>query len=249
MIGRAVLLAATAVALLPPVATAAISGDPGYADTRGDEPRFQPPAGPMVLTRTLWRSLRDGRQIMVRRRYAVAFVASGEGYRLDGRQLDVTVDAPAQLGALAELERARVDDGMFPLHLSARGWITGGPATGNAPDSATRDALDLSLALVRTSGLSAGSKQEAAAQLEQLMTASTGQWPADLFSPSAKDRAIRRVMTVPGSSGGEIEVSIRYLRSGANPLPIRAERTVTTIIEGGTRVSREVWTLDPAPHP
>jgi len=59
-------------------------------------PVFHAPAGEQVLTRTLRRQLADGGSIVTMRRYAIRFVPAGDGYRVEGRQLDARVEAPAK---------------------------------------------------------------------------------------------------------------------------------------------------------
>ena len=68
------------------------------------ESQFIPPAGPMVLTRTVWRELGDGAAIKVARTYRITITSDGDGYLVDGQPIATTVDAPKQVAALAEIE-------------------------------------------------------------------------------------------------------------------------------------------------
>ena len=76
---RQAILVAGLGALIPVTAAslpATAIAEPGGA-------RFNPPER-AELTRTVWRYLSDGQQIVVTRRYAVEFAPSAEGYRLTG---------------------------------------------------------------------------------------------------------------------------------------------------------------------
>ena len=73
---------------------------------------FAPGTAPFRLIRRVERELRDGALLVVERAWSIRFVAQGQGYRLEGKQADVSVDAPAELDFLAAIERDRVEDGM-----------------------------------------------------------------------------------------------------------------------------------------
>ena len=209
--------------------------------------RFAPPTRTLVLTRTLWRSLQGGEEIMVRRRYAVRFVPGGAGYILTGRQLDAAVDAPPKLAPLAAIERSRSDDAAFPIRLDRAGRIVA-PAAAAPGSSDSLAAIAAARALIRDSAMTAEAKQEASRQIEQLAAAAAARngaedWPADLFSPLGEDWSDRRTIDLPGGGNGAVAVTVRYIRSSPGSLPSAVERTVTTELGGTTRISREVWTI------
>lgn len=248
MTARAILLAGLA-AMLPPLACPAWASD----GTITGETSFTPPQTQQVLTRTLWRSLPDGKQIVVRRRYAVRFAASADGYRLEGRQLDVTVEAPEPLAALAAIERQRIDDDMFPLRLDARGRIASamtpakpGDASSGTAAAPVAAALALSRGMVRASTLPAASQNEAILQLERMAAMAGGQWPADLFSPAGHDRRERLEIPLPNGGTGVVEIALHFVHGQSDQAPSTVERTITTRFEGVVRTSREEWLLGPA---
>ena len=210
--------------------------------------RFAPPSEPMVLTRTLVRTLRDGKEIVVRRSYAVRFTANGDGYLLEGHQIEASVDAPAKLASLADIERSRIDEDMFPIRLDAAGQIAAPQHKPGLKSPAHDAAVRQSHRLVDQSKLSPALKQEAHQQVTQLGAASADgeDWPADLFSPLATDRTQRQRFALPDGGVDEVEVSIRIVGKADSGIPARVERTVTTVISGDSRISREVWTLGPA---
>ena len=65
------------------------------ADAAAPSPAFQPPLDlVMLLSRALWCSLADGREIVATRRYPVRFVPQDPGWRVDGELLASEIDAP-----------------------------------------------------------------------------------------------------------------------------------------------------------
>lgn len=213
--------------------------------TPADRLSFEPPAGDLVLTRTVWRYLPDGQQIRVERSYAVRFLAEVGGFRLEGRLIDAVVDAPADLAPFAELERTRPDPTLFPVRLDAEGRVR---ADGTAPQAETRlKAAALARATLARAALT-GADRQAADQQVATLSAGPGVYgaiPADLFRPRPGERRERRRIPLPGGMEGEVEVAIRVEGIQQSGLPSRVERTVTTELAGTARVSREVWTLAP----
>lgn len=206
---------------------------------------FSPPSTGLILTRTLWRVMHDGEQIMVRRRYDVRFVADGSGYRLDGTLIDATVEAPASLALLADLERKRPDSGMFPVRIDASGTIL---SDSTAPDTAHHGAAAaVAQSLVSKAPIAGADKREAGQQIAQITAGqgAIGNLPPDLFRPQPGERRERRTIALPGGMAGEVEVAIKVSGVQSDGLPQVVERVVTTMLAGTTRVSREVWTLDP----
>lgn len=246
MIGRILLLAGAA-SLVPggaglPAAAAGQDGEPAV--------QFLPPHAPMVLTRTVWRNLGDGKQIVVTRRYAISFAARGDGFLLDGRLLDAAVSVPEALQAMAEQERRRTDAGMFPIRLDARGRIEPGPPAA-ARDPANRQAaLFEGEKIIDSSPVSAERRREGAALLAQLaMQGIGGAWPSDLFNPRGPRSHEQRQVALPDGQTGEVEVTVTVGALLPCGLPQAVERTVVTRLAETERVSRERWTLAPAGTP
>lgn len=246
MTGRTLLLMGGAALLIP-----ALPAGPAGAASAETAARFAPPTQPLVLTRTLWRGLRDGQEVVVRRRYAVQFVASPAGYLLTGQQIDATVDAPPTLAPIAAVERGRIDHATFPIRLDAAGRILASqpPAAANGADNAA--AVAAARAVLRQSNLSATARRDAERQIDRLAASAragggAGDWPHDLFSPLARDWSEHRTIALPGGGSGEVTVTVRFVRAAAASLPSAVERTVTTVLDGTTRISREVWTITSA---
>src|SRR5690606_13311421 len=129
---RRVLAFGTAAVAFPLVAGRAWAG-----------PRFVPPAGPMLYSRRLERGLGDGAKIVVVRDFMIRFVPEGRGYRIEGNQVGVVVEAPESLARFAQLERERVEASLFPLLLDGSGRIifqAAGPPTPQL-DAALAEAL------------------------------------------------------------------------------------------------------------
>lgn len=209
------LVLAGAAALLPVAAASELAlAAPANADAR-----FLPPASDLVLTRTLWRILHDGQQIVVRRRYDVRFVADGNGYRLEGHLIDATVEAPAALAAFAALERNRVDVSLFPVKIDAQGLIL---VDGTLPPPGAHAALDsLARAALGQASLAAGDRAAAGQQLG-LLSGEPGaivSLPPDLFQPRPGERRERRRIALPGGAEGDVEVAIKVAASHLHSVP------------------------------
>lgn len=205
---------------------------------------FAPPQNPLVLSRTVWRSLPDGKNIMVRRRYQVRIAADGDGYLVDGALLDTVVEAPPPVAMLADIERKRPDAGPFPLRLDRHGLITG---TNAAPaDSAARAEVARAAAqILNQTPQSAPLRGKSMDALNRVLASANGgtAWPVDLFNPARNSHHEVRRVPLPGGSQGEIDVSISVERPQLGQLPQQFERTVITRLDGSERISREVWTI------
>lgn len=232
-------------ALLPLLGTTALADSADL--TVQVQPRFVPPTTPLVLTRTLYRDLVDGKQVVVTRRYAIRFTPEGDGYRVDGTLIDASVEAPPSLARLAELERQRPDNGVFPAILDGQGIIRSTSAS--QLDPVTRQQMfGHAQSVIAGSPASPMVRQETGALLGQVANGSTGSnWPTFLFNPGPTERVERRRMTLPDGGQGEVEVRVRVQGLQPGGLPQRLERVVVTRLAGTERTSREVWTIIPTP--
>lgn len=240
MSGRAILLAGVA-ALLPVIGSSALADVAMQAQAR-----FAPPSIPLVLTRTLYRELSDGKQVVVTRRYAIRFSPDGDGFRVDGTLIDATVEAPPFLARLAELERQRPDTGVFPALLDESGMIRSSTVT--PLDSQTRkQAMTSARTVIAEAPAPSEARRETGALLGQVANGAGGSgWPVFLFNPGLAERVERRQMALPDGGRGEVEVRIRVQGLQPGGLPQRLERVVVTRLAGTERTSREVWTITPA---
>lgn len=234
---QALLLAGVA-ALLP----ATVAFPASVASEQARSRPFAPPSTPLVLTRTIWRSLYDGKELVVRRRYAVRIFPEGAGFKVAGELIDSAVDAPAPLAALAEMERQRPDSVMFPLHLDARGQILPHSV---APDRTIHHSGGIeALRLIGNSAMDPAGKALASSFINQVIANVTnGQWPTDLFNGAMGERHEQRRIALPGGGEGEVTVSVAVRGQLEAGLPRAIERTVVTELEGTRKVSREQWTL------
>jgi hypothetical protein len=238
---RAIFMAGAA-ALLPVLVSSAFA----EASWEAAPSRFTPPGGPLVLTRTLIRTLADGKQLVVTRRYAIRFTPDGDGFRLDGEQIGAEVKAPAMLAGLAEIERKRINKGLFPARLDANGVIRAGGVS--AADPATRNRATAEAGrLIGAAPLPPEAQRERGTVLGQVATTTSVEaWPTFLFNPGPRDRVERRKLALPGGGEGEVEISIRVTGLAEGGLPTSVERTVVTRLSGTSRTSREIWTFTPA---
>lgn len=207
---------------------------------------FAPPHAPLLLIRTLYRPLPDGKAIVTRRSYAIRIVPDGAGYRVDGELVQATVDAPPLLGAMAELERRRPDTGMFPILLDAQGQIRGG---GNLlSDGSLVRAGVIAAEAIGGSGLPAIDMLQAQAFVKTLSGRSPrSQWPADVFNPLPGKRDEARVIALPGGEEGRVSIEIASQGASRGGQVALLERVVTTDLAGDTRVTREQWQLSKLP--
>ena len=229
----ALALAAGSIALAPSAGAHEVSAE------------FTPPRTEMLLTRTLRRTLPDGKEVIARRSYAVRFAGEGQGFRIDGRLIDVAVETPPSLQALAEIERKRPDAAMFPIRLDAAGMIVGGepPAAGEASEKAAA----IAAGQIGASGLVAIDMLQAQAFIRQMRNRRGGSlWPANLFHPLANRRSETRTVALPDGQSGQVVIEIVAQTAGSTGLLASFERLVTTDLQGDKRITRELWTLTPA---
>lgn len=212
-----------------------------------DQDTFLPPHGPLLLTRELRKTLVDGQEIISQRRYAVRFVPQGDGYRVEGELVGTAVQAPPELGQLADVERSRADEGLFPLILNRHGMIVEQQGANDA--ASTARTLAEAKAFLANSELSDADRSAALAmvtQLQEQARAAGGNWPADLFRPASGRHEVTRDIPLPDGSAGRVTVSIT-----ASDLPggmlDRLQRRVITELNGTSRLSTETWTLAQLP--
>ncbi len=238
-----ILLLAGVAALIP----AAIGITQAAASVRPGAATFSPPAAPMIMTRTLVRTMADGKQVIVTRRFAIRFTPEGDGYRLDGEQIGAEVAAPPSLASLAEIERKRVERGLFPARLDANGMMR---QIGSAQDpAANRAAIAQGNLIISAAAIPLDAKRDRSVVLGEVASSGAATaWPVFLFNPGPRDRVERRKLTLASGAEGEVEVRVSVQGLMSCGLPLAIERTVTTRLAGTTRVSREVWTfaVDPA---
>jgi len=236
---RRALLRLAAGALLLPIVAAV----PSRAAT---PERFAPPAGPMRYTRRLERELRGGARFVVSRSFAVRFRPEAAGFRVEGEQVDVVVEAPEALAEFVRLERERRELGLFPLLLDLAGAIAGGAGTPIATqlEAAVREAF----AELETRPRDPDERAELG-RFVSIFHQSAGRLvtalPQDLFAPEPTPRTERRAIAVPGGDAGEVAVTFTAARDPATGLMREALREVVTTLEGDRRQTLERWTLTP----
>lgn len=207
---------------------------------------FNPPAAPLLLTRTLRHQLHDGQAVVTRRAYRVQFVAERGGFRLDGTLADVTVEAPPGLEALAALERKRPDVALFPMQLDAGGQLKTAPEP--AASLVQRQAIGVAANQIARMNLATDDAAQAQGFVSQLQTRPyRTAWPRDLFRPAPGDRREQRAISVGDGLQGQVTTEIAASADAASGLLAAFSRKVTTDLGGNTRVVVEEWTLSPAP--
>lgn len=236
-LSAALLVGVATLGLLP------LAEAPGRAATDQSADRFAPPTADMVLTRTVIRELSDGKQIIVTRRFQIRFEANAQGYRIDGTQIGVEVDVPPNLSSMADLERQRVEKGIFPLQLNADGILV--DQQGQPIDPAfSKEMENRGAVLLNQAGLPAEEHAASTKALGQLTKrGSNTPWPADLFSASPGERRQQREVALSDGRRGKVEVVLRVEGLLTCGLPKSFERVVITELPGSRMVSREIFTL------
>ena len=237
---RAVLRLAAGFALAPALAVRAAAHEGGGAV-------FQPPGEPLRYTRRLVRELRGGYRFAVTRSFAVRFAPlPAGGYAVDGEQVSVEVAAPERMAPFSELERRRIETGVFPLRLDRRGIIEHGPGLQRSP--VFEEAVAEALRMVAAPPVSPAEQAEAEAFIQRLHQAGVSlaaHLPADLFAPVGHSRTDHQTVEGPGRDMGELEVVFTAEADPHTGLMVRARRDIVTTIEGDRRACEEDWTLSP----
>ena len=234
-------LRAASVALLVP----GLSALPRVA-LAADGP-FAPPDEPMVYTRQVERSLVGGARFLVSRRFNVRFLAQrGGGFRVEGEQADVDVEAPAALAEFAELERQRLERSLFPLLLDHSGRIAASSEYVRPPQ------LELALAevLARIEHLALPKPAEADARaflsaVHARSEALVSHLPVDLFAPAGERISAVRTFDLPNGAKGQVSVTFVAEAEPRTGLMRTARREVVTELSGTRRSTVEHWTLLP----
>jgi hypothetical protein len=212
---------------------------PGAASSPAD---FTPPEAQLLLTRTLHRPLPGGQAIITTRHYAVRIVRVGTGYRVEGSLIDAKAEAPPLVAGIAELERKRVDEGLFPIMLDENGLIAGSGAL-RSDGSLDRGAM-IATQTLSGSDLPVRDRMEAQAFVDQLRgRAARSQWPSDIFRPQPGKRSESRVIQLPGGDEGSVTIEIVGRGPGQDGQLAELDRVVTTDLAGDKRVTREHWQL------
>lgn len=213
---------------------------------------FTPPLTPMVYSRQLLRTMAGGARFMVTRSFTVRFTPDGEGYLLAGAQTGVEVEAPPALARFVELEKARIESGLFPLRLDNTGQIQADRVSAEAP-SPSNAGLTAAVATAQTMAAKLGGSPEAQAQraafinaIHQSASQLVTELPTDLFAPQQLDRTERQDLTLPGDLQGQVTAQFAADVDSVTGLMRSASRSVITAIGADRRETIESWTLKPA---
>lgn len=234
---RAALLAGCAFAL------AASAGAENTVTRTPPATAFSAPAGSLTLTREMRRTIGRSKQIVTRRSYEIRFIPEGEGWRVDGTLISSEVEAPAELAELAALEKARKDDGLFPLTLDSQGLIVAQRAPADA--AATDKARAVANQAVEKINMTSSDKTVAKQMIQRIATqsqASSGSWPVDLFRPPVEPVIDVRSIALPDGNQGRVTVTMLARPNSTGGLQ-QLDRRVLTEIGGTSRLSEETWSM------
>jgi len=223
--------------------TACCIGWPLSAQSYGKR-RFKLPQGAMILSRRIERPLSDGAMIVVTRSWEVLFAPSGQGITVEGHQLEADVEAPAKLAALAQLEKDRRTDDMFPILLSSDGKVLRAGTPDNRAD--LQKAADLAAEIIERSSRTTQEKKALISYLPALQAAGgtlMDALPPGLFFPAAGEQREIRKLNLPDGLVGEIELLSTAQNAPGEQWLGRIERRIVTRVGGTSQESRELWTM------
>lgn len=211
-----------------------------------DAPRLiAPPATQLIFSRQIDRDLRGEATLSVKREYTIAFARFAGGFVVDGAQTGVEIVAPPKLEPFAQLERQRVDVGLFPLWLSPFGKILpeqplseGEEPMGEAVAEARRQIATQTMPEDERSELS-----ELFATIDEAGLRMTARMPNDLFAPSASAQIDEHAVTLASGDQGKIITNFSGERDMASGLMRRAAREVVTEIGADRRRTLETWEM------
>lgn len=206
--------------------------------------RFAPAAGPYRLTRTVERQLGRAGKLVVARTWALTFTQQARGFGVTGAQTGVTIDAPPVLAPLAQIERERVEEAMFPLLLDGSG-VMAARAAGRS-DDAVAEAVEAVRARLATQQFTAGDLALASQFMDSLQAAghsALAAWPLDLFAPGNRSATDRREVALPGGTTGTLTIATTAAADPATGVMQHFERRIDTVVSGLTKTGKERFDL------
>ena len=205
------------------------------------------PQGEWVLTRVVERGLGGGAKIVVTRSWKIRFARATEGMIVTGEQIAVRVDAPPKLAALAEIERKRKADELFPAELDRTGLIQRMADGSNPADVAKAVAIALDrLKQTGDHGQSLADHRSFLLGVNRMTADTVSRIPTDLFFPAPGSSESERKVPLADGETGRVHLVHSAATRRDSPLLARSERRIVTTIAGEARVSSEVWTLTPS---
>jgi len=202
------------------------------------------PTSPMLLSRRIERSLKDGASLSVDRSWRVNFASRPQGISISGEQIEASVSAPETLAPLAAIEEGRSTDEMWPIMLSADGRIVRSGMSTREDDLAA--AIEQAQQMISSRAIPA-SEQEAQmqyiAELAKAGSSLLARLPDDLFFPRLGPVRSVREVELPGGLTGEFEVSYSAVAASSGNWLARAEREVITRLGGSEQRAHEVWNM------
>lgn len=205
--------------------------------------KFAPDREPLIFSRKLVRGPAGGEAIEVERHFQIEIVPGASGFQISGKQTGVKVSAPAPLQALADIERRRVETGLFPIELNENGLIRAGRPL--SATQATKDAVSKALELLDSPNTISDPVlyRQFLMQVQKHAAQFMSHLPSDLFSPPDQPVVSKREIPLPGELVGEVEVVYKAASDPDTGLMTAARREVTTRIGSDSRTAQEVWSI------
>lgn len=206
--------------------------------------QLQIPSVPMRLNRRLERDLSDGKSVIVERDWLIQFSRHAGEIWVTGHQTRVAVEAPVKIAAIADVERTRSTDGMFPIRLDSGGTILAAGTFESKADVAK--AVEEAEALINGEAHSESEKSASLHYLRVLQATGSGeleQMPRDLFFPRSEPFREIRFVALPDGSTGEFELDIQMEAQPGTSWLGHANRNIITRVAGVSRRSSELWNM------
>ncbi len=204
------------------------------------------PDGPMVLSRTLERSLSDGASIAVSRSWQVEFESQGRAVAINGMQVHVEVAAPDNLARLAEIEKARSTADMWPILLSENGRVmASGGELGEADLAAAMREAETIIASRNIDAAQQAAQMQYLAAMTRAGSSVLDTLPGDLFFPENTPMHTVREVNLPGGLKGEFELRYSAVSTSQHGWLDRAQREVITRVERTEQRAAEEWRMAP----
>ena len=194
------------------------------------------------------RGLGKGAKIVVTRRWLIHFSTTATGITVTGHQLSATVDAPAKLSAIADIERRRDASDMFPIELDRTGLITS--LTDASSPKSVAEAVDTALRQLKErgdEGQSYADHRSFLMSVNRMTSEQVSRIPTDLFVPAPGSDQTDRAIPLADGQSGKIAIFHTATTRQKSPLLAGSERRIVTTVGPEDRVSSETWTLAPAP--
>lgn len=195
----------------------------------------------IVLTRRLTRYLSDGAQIVVVRVWNGTISPRPGGFVVDAHYASASVDAPAALSALAQIEQRR-ETRQFPLTLDLSGLIAPPQGLMSNPDQELGTSVEQAIGEMSLDAEKRAFMASFVADLKSQVSNSGAGFPPYLFFPHPGSASVSEAVALGNGLTGQIDVTVTA-RIHEDGLMQYLVRDMVTTIDGQRRKSLEEFSL------